>query len=156
MCHVSRANEKIWDVIENLKAFSSRVTLFFFSRNIRGLCVPCNILYLRRNAKHCRVPSNWCETRVVGKTPSFTSRTYVVDVRRPSRSASRTCRRDVCAAELERSLKVTDAFPKVDTKSDNSISERSTTSPRTELDCRFWSWHPEEAGEAGEAGEETA
>lgn len=43
------------------------------------------------------------------------------------RGASLSSKR-VRAAELERSLKVTDATPKVDTKSDNSISTRSTTS----------------------------
>lgn len=124
-------------MIENLKAFSSRVTLFFF-REIYAVYAS-HVIFSICGEMQSIVARHQTETRVVGKTPSFTSRTYVVDVRRPSRGASRVLVvENVYAAELERSLKVTDAFPKVDTKSDNSISSgRSTTSPRTELDCRF-------------------
>lgn len=50
----------------------------------------------------------------------------------------------VRATELGRSLKVTDASSKVDTKSDNSISVHSMMSIADEVDCRFWSWHPSE------------
>jgi len=43
----------------------------------------------------------------------------------------------VRATELGRSLKVTDASSKVDTKSDNSISVHSMMSIADEVDCRF-------------------